>query len=452
MKRKLFQALIILGLVSLPATATFASGFAIIEQSVSGLGNAFAGGAAVAEDATTVFFNPAGMTRLDGQQITAGTHVIVPSAKFTTSAAPTNVAGAPIRDAAGTAIASGASASNAGEIGVVPNFYYTNKLSDKLSLGLGINAPFGLTTKYDKTWAGRYHAVESAVLTININPNVAYQVNEQLSLAAGVSVQYIDVTLSSMVDGSLFDGTYSSSPDKDIFVENTADDWGFGFNLGMLYQFNEKTRAGLSYRSQIKHKVEGNVTSDVPSAVDFLDAAGLFADQSINGSITLPASASISLYHQMNDRLALMGDVSWTGWSSFDELIINFEGPGIATKPNSPTTENWEDTWRYSIGASFKATEVLTLRTGLAYDETPILDEFRTPRIPGENRTWLSLGAGYRLTKNLNLDVAYAHLFVPNSSFSKTATLGSEDEGRGTVQGEYENSVDIASVQLSYLF
>ncbi len=470
MKSKLFQTLIILGLLSLPASTLFASGFAIIEQSVSGLGNSFAGGAAVAEDATTVFFNPAGMTRLDGQQITAGTHVIVPSAKFTTSAAPTNVTGAPIRDAAGTAIASGSSASNAGQTGVVPNFYSTNKLSDKLSLGLGINAPFGLTTKYDKTWAGRYHAVESSVATININPNLAYKVNEQLSLAAGFSVQYIDVTLSSMVDGGLVnaklaglgspaanmamaaDSTNLSNPANDVFIENKADDWGFGFNLGMLYQFNEKTRAGLTYRSQITHKIEGEVTSDVPSAVANLDAAGLFADQSVNGSLTLPASASISLYHQMNARLSLMGDVSWTGWSSFDELIINFEGTGIAGSTNSPTTENWEDTWRYSIGASFKATDLLTLRTGLAYDETPILDEYRTPRIPGETRTWLSLGTGYKLTNNLNLDVAYAHLFVSDSKFSKTASPGLEDESRGSVQGEFENSVDIASIQLNYIF
>ena len=450
MKKKLFQGLVLLGLLTLTAPTVFASGFAIIEQSVSGLGNAFAGGAAVAEDATTVFFNPAGMTRLEGQQFTAGAHVIVPSAKFTVTAAPTNAAGAPIRDSAGTPITSGSSAGDSGQTGVVPNLYYTNKLSNKLSIGLGINAPFGLATEYDKTWAGRYHAVESAVATININPNVAYQVNKQLSVAAGVSAQYIDVTLSSMVDGSLIDGTFSSSPNKDIFVENKADDWGFGFNLGMLYQFSENTRAGVSYHSEIEHKVEGEVTSQLPVAM--LPYAALFQTQTINGSITLPASVSVSLYHRLNDRLSLMGDVSWTGWSSFDKLVINFEGTGIATQTSSTTTENWKDTWRYAIGASFRASDALILRTGLAYDQSPISDEYRTPRIPGNDRTWISLGAGYRFTQSINMDLAYAHLFVPNSKFSKTATLGTEDQGRGTVQGEYENAVDIASIQLTYSF
>lgn len=467
---RLVMLVMVASLVSVSAGSVFASGFAIIEQSVSGLGNAFSGGAASAEDATTIFYNPAGMSRLEGQQIIAGAHVIVPSAKFTATSNPTNALGAPIRNSAGSPILSGSSASDAGQTGVVPNFYYTNKLSDKISVGLGVNAPFGLATEYDKTWAGRYHAVESSVATININPNIAYQVNEQLSVAAGVSAQYIDVTLSSMVDGGLVnaklaaqlspaanfamavDPTNLSNPANDIFVENTADDWGYGYNLGLLYQFNEGTRAGVSYRSQIKHKVTGDVKSSVPTSVANLAAAGLFTEQSINGSITLPASASLSLYHQVNDRFAVMGDVSWTGWSSFEELVINFEGAGLAGSSNSPTTEKWKDTWRYSIGATYKATEALILRGGLAYDESPIKDEYRTPRIPGEDRTWVSIGAGYQITENIVVDCAYAHLFVPDSTVNKIATVGSEDESRGTLQGEYENQVDIASVQLSYRF
>jgi long-chain fatty acid transport protein len=469
MNMKWFTASILGCLILGFSTMAIASGFAIIEQSVSGLGNAFSGGAASAEDATTVFFNPAGMTRLDGQQISAGVHVIIPSAKFTTTSAPTNAAGAPIRDAAGNPIASGTATDDAGQTGVVPNLYYTNKLSEKWSVGLGVNAPFGLATEYDKTWAGRYHAVESAVAAININPNIAYQATERLSLAAGVSAQYIDVTLSSMVDGGLInanlaalgspaanlamaaDPTNLSNPANDIFGENTADDWGYGYNLGLLYQFNEDTRAGLSYRSQIKHKVTGEITTSVPATVANLAAAGLFAEQSINGSITLPSSASVSIFHQVNDRLALMGDVSWTEWSTFEQLVINFEGPGIAGSPNSTTTENWEDTWRYSLGASYKASEALTLRTGVAYDESPIIDEFRTPRIPDEDRTWVSLGCSYQFTDALSADISYAHLFVPDSTLSKTTTTP-EDAGRGNLQGEYENQVDIASIQMNYRF
>lgn len=446
---KLGSVLVTLLLVGGLSSSALASGFAIIEQSVSGLGNAFAGGSASADDATTVFFNPAGMTLLDGQQVVAGAHVIVPSAKFTATTA-TNALGMSLGTNNG---------GDGGKTKVVPNLYYTNKLTDKISVGLGINSPFGLATEYNKDWVGRYHALKSEVKTVNINPSIAFKVTDQFSIAAGVNAQYIDVTLSSMVDGGLVNFSAGdplglgvagvSNTAYDVRVENTADDWAFGYNLGLLYEFSENTRLGLAYRSKIKHKVSGDVKTSVPAVLTPL--AGLFQNQSIDGSVTLPASASLSLYQRINDKLALMGDVTWTGWSSFDKLTIEFNGSGIAGSSSTTTTENWDDSWRYSVGATYQATDALRLRTGLAYDETPIPDKYRTPRIPGEDRFWVTLGAGYQLNETWNLDCAYAHLFVPDSKMEKSAA-NPEDTARGTVIGEFENSVDIASVQLSYRF
>ncbi|MFO7983199.1 MAG: outer membrane protein transport protein [Desulfuromonadales bacterium] len=443
------------------ASTGFSSGFAIIEQSVSGLGGAFSGGAASAEDASTIFFNPAGMTLLEGQQVVAGAHVIVPSAEFEAETAENAIAGTPLADVPGANTSLGTNnGGDGGVTAVVPNFYYSNKVNDKLSFGLGVNAPFGLTTEYDKDWVGRYHAVDSEVMTLNINPAVAYRVNEQLSVAAGVSIQYIDVTLSSMVDGGLgvFEATgdtnllpLASNTDYDVFVENKADDVGYGFNLGLLYEFSQDTRMGFSYRSEIEHTVEGDVNTTVPDTLIPFGGETLFPDQGVNGDITLPAVASLSVYHELSDKLALMADLSWTGWSSFDKLTINFEGAGLAGRDSSTTTENWDDTWRYSAGAAYQATEALLLRTGVAFDETPISDEYRTPRIPGEDRTWVTVGAGYQLSESLTLDCAYAHIFVSDSKMEKDAS-DPEDAARGTVVGEFENSVDIASVQLAYSF
>jgi len=453
MRKVLGMAVLACLLVGGASPSAFASGFAIIEQSVSGLGNAFAGGAASAEDASTIFFNPAGMTLLDGQQVVAGVHLIIPSTKFTSTTA-TNALGASLGTNNG---------GDGGKTALVPNFYYSSKLNDQVSIGLGVTAPFGLTTEYDPQWVGRYHAVKSDVLTLNLNPAIAYRVNEQLSLATGVSAQYIDVTLSSMVDGGLVAFSASgnnpaliplvSNPAYDVLVENTGDDWGYGFNLGALYEFSRSTRLGLAYRSEIEHKLAGKVTSSVPAALTGLNPAlaAAFLEQDINGSITLPASASLSLFSQVNDKLAVMGDVTWTGWSSFDKLTINFEGTGIAGNSSTTTTENWDDTWRYALGASYQATDDLKLRTGLAYDETPIADAYRTPRIPGEDRLWVSLGAGYQLGESLHLDGAYAHLFISDSKMQKSAA-NAEDTARGTVVGEFENAVDIVSVQLAYSF
>ena len=451
MSKKCFSLL--LGLVFLIAgsSTVFASGFAIIEQSVSGLGTAFSSGAAAA-DSSTIFFNPAGMTFLEGQQVTAGVHFIFPSTKFDSDEA-TNALGMEL---------SGGDGGNGGETAVVPNFYYTNKINDKLSIGLGISAPFGLRTDYNKTWVGRYHAVESDVTTININPAIAYKVTDKLSIGVGVSAEYMDVTLSSMVDGGLVyygatgNPSYISNSDYDVFAENKADDWGYGYNLGAIYEFTSNTRIGIAYRSEIKHKVEGDIDTDIPSALTDLNPAlaGAFKDQDLHGKITLPATASFNVYSKITDRFALMADVTWTEWSSFDELTIHFEGDGIAGKKSTTTTEKWDDIWRYSLGATFQATDALILRSGVAYDESPIPDDYRTPRIAGEDRYWVTLGAGYQFNEHLVMDIAYAHLFVDDSKMQKHAGTDpdGEDFAHGTVVGEFDNSVDIASVQFSYKF
>ena len=454
MSKKGFSLLLGLAFLIAGSSTAFASGFAIIEQSVSGLGTAFSSGAAAA-DPSTVYFNPAGMTFLEGQQVNVGVHFISPLAEFDKDEG-TNVLGMEL---------GGGNSGNGADNAVVPNLFYTNKINDRLSLGLGITAPFGLVTDYNKEWVGRYHAKESDVLTININPSIAYKLTDKLSIGAGLSAEYMDVTLSSMVDGGLVGASIGaplvpSQSENDVFAENTADDWGYGFNLGAIYEFTPETRIGFAYRSEITHKLKGDVETDVPSTLTDLPGYGpvleaAFQDQDIHGKITLPATASFNAYSKITERFALMADVTWTDWSTFDELVIHFEGDGIACKDRTTTTEKWDDTWRYSVGATFQATNTLLLRTGVAYDETPITDEYRTPRVPGEDRYWVSFGAGYQFTESITMDLAYAHLFVDDSKMEKYASMADtdgEDFARGTVVGEFENSVDIVSVGFTYKF
>ncbi|PLX96599.1 MAG: hypothetical protein C0622_14540 [Desulfuromonas sp.] len=242
----------------------------------------------------------------------------------------------------------------------------------------------------------------------------------------------------------------------DVFSELNANDWSLGFNLGLLYEFSPETRVGLAYRSPVRHDLEGSAEFDIQNEaylayLELLDIAeATFVKQGAYGSIDLPATASLSIFHQVTPALSLMADVTWTEWSSFETLVMNFEGT-LADNP-SVTTEKWDDSWRYSVGASYQVNEKLKLRCGLAFDETPISDEHRTPRIPGEDRFWTSIGLGYQFTESLSVDFAYSHLFVSDSKMEKYAVIGSEDEGRGTVIGEFENSVDIASIQFSYNF
>jgi len=449
-KRSVWVVMASLLAITSPA---FGAGFAIIEQSVSGLGNAFSGGAASAEDATTVFFNPAGLTRLEGQQAVAGVNVIIPQAKFSNKGS-THVTGQPL---------TGGDGGDGGVTGVVPNLYYAARLQNGIALGLGINAPFGLATEYDDGWVGRYHALGSEVKTVNINPSVAYKVNDHLSLGAGVNAQYIQAKLSNAIDfGTVAfqssGGLLGTPQGMDGKAELEADSWGFGFNLGALYEFNDNSRVGLAYRSHVRQDLKGDADFKVPASVTSLPfgvgagVAAAFADTDISGDLVLPESASVSAYHRFTPKWAVMADVTWTNWSRFDELRIEFDtnNNGV-TLADSVTTESWDDSWRYSLGATYNPNESLALRAGVAYDVEAIPDaEHRTPRIPGDDRTWVAVGAGYRLTDRLTFDLAYAHLFVADPKINKNPV--GEDALRGGLKGKYDASVDIVSVQLAYNF
>jgi len=418
MKRVVVLLLAMTGLVVLSVGAASAAGFALIEQSVKGLGNSFAGGAAVADDATTIYFNPAGMSRLEGMNATAGLHVIMPSAKFTATSATNPVGGD---------ISTAPSGGDGGEAAVVPNFYFAAQANEKFSYGLSINTPFGMATKYDNDWVGRYHAIESELMTININPSASYKINDNLSLGLGVSAQYLDATLSQAQYLGATDG----------YAEVTGDSWGYGFNVGALYEVNSDTRIGASYRSSVFHSVDGTMS---------LTNAGPYSGTGDTaGKIRLPASAQASVFHRLNDKFDVMADVMWTEWSVFEQLT--FSKPAALGGGVSITDENWKDNMRYSLGGTYHHNDALAFRAGVAYDETPIPDETRTPRIPGADRTWVSLGVSYAIN-NMTFDFAYAHLFVDDGAINLTDMAA----GRGALVGSFANKVDIVSVEASYKF
>lgn len=399
-KQTVIGSLVAAALLTISGTAA-ASGFALIEQSASGMGNAFAGGAAGAEDASTVFFNPAGMSRLDGKQVVVAAHFIKPSAKFSGSGIPgSNMGG------------------DAGGLAVVPNGYFTMEMQQGLTFGLGLNAPFGLQTKYDENWVGRHHAIKSKLETINVNPSLAYKLNDDLSVGAGINYQHISGELSSY-GGSILGTTV---------VKGSDNTWGY--NLGALYNLNPDTRVGMAYRSTMSYTLHGTVETDLP-----------FANGPVSLDIKLPDTLSFSAFHKLSDTYEVMADITWTGWSSFKQVkVVDASGATISNTP-----ENWKNTWRVAVGATHHYNEQWSARAGLAYDQAPVSDEFRTARIPDNNRTWLALGGQYKASKDSAIDFGYAHLFVSDS------TINSPNPSPALV-GTYKNSVDILSVQYAYGF
>jgi long-chain fatty acid transport protein len=446
-----------------------ASGFALIEQSASGMGNAFSGGAASADDASTIFFNPAGMARLPGSQLSIAAHAIRPSAKFSGTAT-----GLVPLQAAGTG-----PGGDAGSWALVPNAYFATELNSQTHIGLGINAPFGLQTQYDANWMGRFQAIKSKLQTINLNPSVSYQLNEMVSIGAGLNYQRITGELSSMTNYSAVGAASGAAAGAAAAVAGgapvgsapylaavaagqaagivaaggansagvstlTGSDSGWGYNFGALFKLSPQTRVGLAYRSRIKYNLSGAVSfANVPAGL----AAALPA-QSVTLAMTMPDSLSVSVFHQMNDKWDLMADLSWTGWSVFQQLkILKTNGVALSTTP-----ENWKDTLRVSVGSNYHYNERWTARMGIAYDQAPVSDAFRTVRVPDNNRFWLALGGQYKPGKQSAIDFGYAHLFVSNAPINQSAAANLDLAGKGYLTGNYNNSVDILSAQYTYSF
>lgn len=407
LQTRLNGAIVIVGiaapLLCLASTGANAGGFALKEQSTAAQGNSFAGATAGAEDVTYMFFNPAGLIRQADNQTALVLNYIV-------------VRGETVNADAG--VLGESTSGDAAVDALVPAAYAMWSIGPDLKLGIGVNSPFGLKTEYSQTWAGRYHAVESDMRTINVNPALAYRINDMFSIGAGLQIQHIDVTLSNMVN---FGG-------PDLLAEVTGDDWGFGANLGLLAELSDDTRLGLGYRSQVKHTIKGDLTI----------AGGLASDASAD--FTAPDMATAGIYHDINEHWAVMGEMALTRWSSFDELRVLGSGG-----PISQTPEDWEDVWFLALGATWKPNETWAIRAGAGYDQAPIPDNRRTPRITDEDRILLSLGAQFRPSENVTIDAAYSHFFIKDGSIDLPA--GYTTPGLPPLTANYENSVDILSIQ-----
>lgn len=400
-----------------------ASGFQLREQSTEGLGNAFAGSAAKAQDLSTIFYNPAGMTLLDGNAAQNDVTYIMPTATFTGSATR--------NPAVGGAKTGSSTGGDAGVDAPLGAFYAMMSVSPDLKLGLAVNTPFGLETDYDSDWVGRYQALRSKLMTLDITPSVAYRVNNHLSIGGGLNFQYISATLTNAIDNRLA----GRASDGEAKVK--GEDWGAGVNLGAMYEFSPTSRVGLNYRSRVQHELEGTL-----SYTNVVNAGALsrLLTSDATAKVTTPDIVSLGAYHELSPKWAVMGELQYTNWSLFDHLTVDAENG-----TDSYVNEDWKDTYFVSLGATYKPGEKWKLQTGIGYDMSPVPEAHRTARIPDQDRLWLSLGGGYQLTPNVSLAAAYTHIFVRDADINETTSFG-------TLTGSYSNAVDIVSANLKASF
>lgn len=446
--RMLACALVVLPALIFSAQEALAAGFAIKEQSGTALGNAFAGSASGTDDISYSFYNPAMMGFLDGNHAALVGSYIRPDSNFKNGSA-TTITGAPI----GTTSQFNGN-KDIGRDAILPAGYLMGSVTDELKLGLAVTLPFGLLTDNEDGWEGRYHALKSDLLTIEINPMVAYRVLPNLSIAGGFRALYADAELSNNIDFATIGQTgFDPSEATDGRAKLQGDDWGFGFNLGAMYRPIERLQLGLSYRSSMGLTIDGDTEFDLDQSgigQTLQSNFGLFEDTDAKAKLNLPDTVAFGATLDITDELAVMGQVEWWNWSSFNEIRVKFDN---AAQPDTLTDQDWEDSWFFAVGTTYepKRIEGLSLRLGFAFDESPVPEETRTPRIPDEDRYWIAAGIGYTPLPWLTFDLGYTHIFVKDADIDLKAT-DSGSAARGNLSGEYEAHIDIIAFQATARF
>lgn len=420
------------------STQTMAAGFALNEQSISGMGTSFAGRSSSADDAATVFGNPAGMARLKREQVTVGMAAIN--------------ANTDISDATGSFSAGGGriqgptTGSNDGDIvpfTAVPMGYYVKPIDDKWAVGVGLYVPYGVITDYESGFQGRYFGDYSEVRVITVQPSVSYRFNEKLSVGFGPTINRVNGELQSASPNAAQLGG------SDGRVKVTGDDTAVGFNVGVLYEFSPGTRAGVTYRSKVEYTLEGDTKI---TGTGFGAASGTKYDASLD--LTTPETIDFSLTHELNDAWTVYAGAMLTRWSRFESIIIENDGvPGPLQGSLSPIIEeqDWHDTWSYALGAAYKLNDQWTLRSGVALDQSPTNNTHRSPRIPSGDRTAVSFGVAWSPSDDVTVDLAYSYLWEESVDVNR-----SRDYSGGLLtqnyNASYENSAHGFGAGLTYRF
>ncbi len=416
------------------ASTSHAAGFQLKEQGADMQGTSFAGATAKGDNLSTLFFNPAGMSRFKGNHGGINFSLIRPEAELSISNISSSLGGGTNFPAV-----TDSNGGDAGTLGKVPTIYGVMDVNDKVNVGIAITVPFGLSTQYDPNWAGRYYAQTSEVETINIAPTLSYKVSDKLALGAGVQVQHTKARLTNAVNIDAVIG--GGAPDADS--ELKGDDTSWGFNVGALYDFNDDTRFGISYRSRVHHELEGDINlTGVPLA---LAGVPTLQDADAKAKLVTPDSLSIGLFHQMNEKLAVMADASWTNWSLFKDLIVQNKSNNLVRQH---VEEKWNDTYFFSLGAEYKYDPKTTLQAGIAYDKGAVDDDYRTFRIPDTDRYWLSVGYQRDLSDKTQFTAGFSHIIAQDA----TVTEDANTLRNGSISGTFHSSVNILSLGLRHKF
>ncbi|MET0267506.1 MAG: OmpP1/FadL family transporter [Duganella sp.] len=473
MQRKYLPLIIAAALGAVSAGAQ-ASGYRFGSQSVSAQSTADAAGAE-ANDPSTIYYNPAGLSRLEGTQISGGATFVVPHSSYTDTGS-TRFTGTPTGGANPTDYVP--------TVKVAPSIYASKKINDQWTAGIGLFVPYGAKLDYGDTWGGRYALTDVMLKSVTLNPSVSFKVNERHAFGFGISAEFMKAELGQGVDvagtiallqtpanaaqrAALLTNIRAQGGNPAVLAQagdghasNSVKDWGFGFNLGYMFTLDENTRFGLAYRSSIAHKLEGHTEWDFSrSTTDaVVNRALQTASHRVNSDalvrLRTPETVSINGFHQFNAKWAGMADVTWSRHNRLGDLLIEFPGTPEGAEV---IRQQWKNTVRVALGTSYAYNDKLTLRAGIAHDETPVQGaQLRHPALPDSDRMQYSFGGKWKLDDRSSIDLAYSYLDFKDAPLNYTNlcnTLSRTCTGNGeTTRGLVKTHISLLGLSYNYKF
>ncbi|WP_226565117.1 outer membrane protein transport protein [Shewanella chilikensis] len=448
MKKQLIAVAIAASFVG-ATTQVQAAGFQLAESSATGLGRAFAGEAAMADNPAVQGRNPAMLSYLEGRQISAGAIYVMPDVDAMGRVSLTSLS-----DKQPFSVTMNADALDVADNAAVPNFYYSNQLNDSWTWGLALNSNYGLSTELPAAHAASIFGNKTAITTVELNTNIAYRIDEHFTVGAGLRGVYGDGEIGASVPGWI-EGV-RAIPDLPAEVTSRlpaagtelkhleGDDFGYGWQVGASWQINANHRLGIAYHSHVELDLDGQARG--------LVYTGGTAEVEGYLPLELPAFAELASYHQLTENWAMHASINWTDWSVFNKLVAYFPGeqkPVGGLESDLVKEENFKDNWRFALGTSYQLNNAWLLRAGVALDKTAVDDEYRTITIPDTDRLWFSVGAGYAPSKNLTVDLGLTYIRAHGD-----APINETQELMGLAQvafqGDASGHVWLAGLQVTY--
>lgn len=429
--RQLIQLMATAGVVSL-SNNVMAAAFQLWEQDAASIGNYHAGVAATADDASTAWYNPAGLVRIKNQQFVLGADSVLTDVRFKGTIG-VNTLGPQLY----TTTAQG------GGYNFVPFGHFAAPISDRVVFGFSADAPFGLKTDYGNDTMARYAATLTSLRVIDVTPSLGVAITDNFSVGAGVDYQRLSANFD-LTAGLMAPGTY------DTQIHNEGNNTAYGYHLGGLIQFSPSTRLGVSYHSKVTHHVKGNSTFIGRLANNF--DGGKQTSYNLMTHVTLPATTTVSLFHEINPKWDIMGSVSYTQWSVLKDLILQ-NASGIINGSSSTTItsvipENYHNSWNYSVGANFHPYDKWIIRTGIGYDQTPTSNHYRNLQLPDSDRVAFALGSHYQASKTVGLDAGWTHVIGMNSRINNLSQPVGDQIS--TTNGSTSAAVDVFGLQVKW--